>query len=189
MIRSYFPLCSFVASTFLVSVHSDLLYTVSIYFLVIGCAMFAVAFNCADLLHRAFFFFNLFGFVVQGRCLLASGVSLHDVLLCGAFCNFKTFGFVVQVVFFFCASLPDVCCCFHLFSFVAPNFLVSVHSDSLYKVSIYFSCSWLRDIRFCFQLCWFVAPSFLLFHLFGFVVQCSSLLSNALNLLRRTGDT
>ena len=101
--------CADLLRRFFVSAHSDLLYTLSIYFLVIGCAMFAVASNCADLLHRAFFNFNLFGFVVQGRCLLASG-----------------------------ASLPDDYCCFHLCSFVAPVFSFQFHSDSLDKVPIYF---------------------------------------------------
>ena len=79
--------------------------------------------------------------------------------------------------------------CFILFPFIGqyppkcrcpscnPANVVSVHR---YVCRYYLFCSWLRDIRICFQLCWFVAPSFLSFHLFGFVVQCSSLLSNAL---------
>ena len=87
-------------------------------------------------------------------------ISIHLDLLCR----------IVAVFFAFCCPMFVVA--FTSAHLLRQSLFVSVHSDSLYKVSIYLLCSWLRDIRFCFQLCWFVAPSFLSFHLFEFVVQC-----------------
>ena len=96
--------------------------------------MFVVAFNCADLLRRAFCCFNSLGFVVQGCGLL---VFLRFVARCSLL-----------------LSLVLICCvdlfCFSSFGFV-------VHAFNL------LSCDWLRDVRCCFQLCWFVARSLLLF--------------------------